>query len=376
MTRRIILLLVIFLLVLPRAGCEMHDVLEPYRLPPHECPHGCAAWADLAASGNRAPQGVVDALWAQGAAPAGAGRACAQPGRAINSSGLSTFTALEYCQPGREQRPPDTMPGAPPEPLGNGSCVTAGFSGAFCLCAGAERFVPTAGGEGAGWGYCRSQAHTPEQINLQLAQSGDTLVVGFVTFPSNDSGVVLPSAEAEPFAGLGPPEAQIWPASEPTAPRRLLQGVSRGWQTPRIDYALSYHKPKYNASGPPLLQPVRAYALHFVKLDRLSPGRRYAYRVRCTGGWSQTFEFTSPPAAGRPTRVALFGDMGVFRTNNMGNLRRGAEAGAFDAIAHIGDHSCKRVHSTRLMARPLTLAAPPRRQTISARTTTGEATAT
>ena len=67
--------------------------------------------------------------------------------------------------------------------------------------------------------------------------------------------------------------------------------------------------------------------------------------------------------------------MGVFRTNNMGNLRRGAEAGAFDAIAHIGDHSCKRVHSTRLMARPLTLAAPPRRQTISARTTTGEATA-
>ena len=45
----------------------MHDVLEPYRLPPHECPHGCAAWADLAASGNRAPQGAVDALWAQGA---------------------------------------------------------------------------------------------------------------------------------------------------------------------------------------------------------------------------------------------------------------------------------------------------------------------
>ena len=305
MTSRIILRLVSSLLVWPRAGCEMHDVLEPYRLPPHECPHGCAAWADLAASGNRAPQGVVDALWAQGAAPEGAGRACAQPGRAVNSSGLSTFTALEYCQPGSERRPPDTLPGAPPEPLGNGSCVTAGFSGAFCLCAGAERFVPTAVGEGAGWGYCRSQAHTPEQINLQLAQSGDTLVVGFTTFPSNDSGVVLPSAEAEPFAGLGPPEAQIWPASEPTA-RRLLQGVSRGWQTPRLDYALSYHKPKYNSSGPPLLQAVRAYGLHFVKLDRLSPGTRYAYRVRCTGGWSQTFEFTSPPAAGRPTRVALF----------------------------------------------------------------------
>ena len=51
--------------------------------------------------------------------------------------------------------------------------------------------------------------------------------------------------------------------------------------------------------------------------------------------------------------------MGVFRTNNMGNLRRGAEAGAFDAIAHIGDHSCKRVHSTRLGARPLTWAATP-----------------
>ena len=103
---------------------------------------------------------------------------------------------------------------------------------------------------------------------------------------------MLPSAEAEPFAGLGPPEAQIWPASKPTA-RRLLQGVSRGWQTPRLDYALSYHKPKYNSSGPPLLQPVRAYALHFVKLDRhvaiqhWFEGDSEAMDVRLRGGHSQ-----------------------------------------------------------------------------------------
>ena len=76
---------------------EMHDVLEPQRLPPMECKRGCATWADLASSGNGADQAAVNMLWQHGAPPANAGSSCAQPGRAVNFTGLSTFTKPADC---------------------------------------------------------------------------------------------------------------------------------------------------------------------------------------------------------------------------------------------------------------------------------------
>jgi hypothetical protein len=80
-----------------RAKAEMYDVIEPRRLSPLECKRGCATWADLAGSGNSADQTLIDRLWQHGAPPANVGSSCAQPGRAVNFTGLSTFTKPTDC---------------------------------------------------------------------------------------------------------------------------------------------------------------------------------------------------------------------------------------------------------------------------------------
>jgi hypothetical protein len=180
----------------------------------------------------------------------------------------------------------------------------------------------------------------PEQVNLQLAGAG-TLVVGFVTFPANESRAV-----GSPQIALPPPEVQFWPTPAPAAgPIIAVEGITRRWATPTVNYALLNHHPHYNATETAQLS--RHYALHFVKLRGLAARVRYHYRVRCGGPWSDTFGFVAPPSSdklgtvhpNRSTRIAVFGDMGVFSWNNMGNLRRLAERGMLDALAHIGDHS-------------------------------------
>eukprot|EP01047_Picozoa_sp_COSAG01_P042213 COSAG01_NODE_3672_length_5809_cov_4.250263_3_plen_550_part_00 len=232
-----------------------------------------------------------------------------------------------------------------PEPhWGTGNCTSAGFSGAFCLCVGARTFHPTRRGAAAGWGYCQPAAHVPEQINLQLAGPG-TLVVSFVTFPTNKSQNGLR------MHAVAPPQAEFWLASPSDGQKRDIvtsNGVTRAWNTPKVDYALQMSKnPRYNATE--IVQPVRTYALHFVRLSQLRHGERYCYRVRAGGAtWSNTFRFTAPASTmleqqalglRRPTRLAVFGDMGVFRWNNMFNLAQRAERGMLDALVHIGDHA-------------------------------------
>eukprot|EP01051_Picozoa_sp_SAG22_P020755 SAG22_NODE_4322_length_1305_cov_1.148425_1_plen_292_part_01 len=261
---------------------DMYDVLEPQKLPPAECPHGCANWNDLASSGNHADQRAVDRLWQHGAPPAGAGDSCAQPGRAVNFTGIGTFNRLQLCP---------LLPAPPhkgekekhaPEPgFGTGNCSQAGYVGAFCLCAGAPFFNASARGAAAGWGHCRSRPHVPEQVNLQLAHSR-ALVVSFVTFP----GASSPPASLPP-----PPEVQYW--EERSGAEATSRGVTRHWASPAVDYALEYHKPPFNRSV--LHQKPRQYFLHFVKLPRLEPLARYRYRVRCGGPWSGNFSVAAPP---------------------------------------------------------------------------------
>jgi hypothetical protein len=152
---------------------NMLDLLQPLKLRPSECTLGCANWADLAGSGSSANQAAVDAAWAAGAPPAGAGNHCAQQGR-----GLGATAGANYTDGWNNSSPwgPDmALPGA---------------YGAFCYCA-----------NNSGWGHCQSPRRTPEQINVQL--SGPTsVVVAFVTFGDVDVR----------DGGAPPPVAQFWPA--------------------------------------------------------------------------------------------------------------------------------------------------------------------
>ena len=302
------LLLLLLLFAITMIGADMHDVLELEKLPPAECPHGCANWAALRSSGNRAEQYAVDRLWQHGRPPARAGSSCAQPGRAVNFTGISTFTPLQLCPLTRAppQKGEKMKKGTEPY-WGAGNCSQAGFAGAFCLCAGAQKFDPGVQGAAAGWGYCRSRANTPEQINLQLSHSGHELVASFVTFPVPAAAGGVPVDDDASVSTLPLPEVQYW-AAEGGGTAKRAEGVTRHWASPAVDYALSFHKPAFNSSL--LQQAVRQYYLHFVKLPRLPPGTRTNYRVRCNGPWSSNFSVVAPPRVGSPTAVAIFGDMG------------------------------------------------------------------
>ena len=178
-----------------------------------------------------------------------------------------------------------------------------GGQGAFCFCAGAD--ARGAVNNDREWGYCSSPLGRPEQINLQVA-SPDTVVVYFVTFESVEPAG-LPVAVLD---GAGDDQAEI-------------QGVTHKYVTP---------------SGK------RVYYMHFVKLAGLAPRSTHSYKVKSGGGaasvWSKVYTFRSPYAGGdgQPTKVDIFGDMGVYEWNNMQNMLADAKALTADAVVHIGDH--------------------------------------
>ena len=82
--------------------------------------------------------------------------------------------------------------------------------------------------------------------------------------------------------------------------------------------------------------------MHFVVFIGLEERTRYFYKVKgeCTG-WSPVYSFRSLYEGNRagPTKFAIFGDMGVYAYNNMGNLERDVDEGRIDAIVHLGDHA-------------------------------------
>ena len=85
----------------------------------------------------------------------------------------------------------------------------------------------------------------------------------------------------------------------------------------------------------------RQYQMHFVKLTGLQPRGKYKYKVSSgtpDAVTSDLFTFTAPYASG-VTKLGIFGDMGVFEYNNMGNLLDDYTAGKIDLIVHMGDHA-------------------------------------
>ena len=146
-------------LQLQLAQANMYDVVEPAKLPPAACPHGCARWDSLKADGYTGPvtQAAANAMWVRGTPPADAAASCAMPGKADVS----------------------------------GETKVEGALGSWCFCKGA----PGSGSGQAHSAYCTAGAGVPEQINVQLV-GPDAVVLAFVTYHDSTAPA------ATPFAGL------------------------------------------------------------------------------------------------------------------------------------------------------------------------------
>ena len=82
----------------------------------------------------------------------------------------------------------------------------------------------------------------------------------------------------------------------------------------------------------------RVYSMHFVRLSNLAPNTNYTYSVRSGASGAATsdsFTFNSGPDLGKPTKINIYGDMGVYTWNNMANLQQDCDAGSADLIVHM-----------------------------------------
>lgn len=144
--------------------------------------------------------------------------------------------------------------------------------------------VPKGVQPGNAWNYCTSYEHVPEQVNVQIA-SADSVVISFVTFPTNTS-LELATSSSIPIVKVG------------TDPKHLNQTVQG---------ATHLHT---TAAGD------RTYLMHFVRLSNLHPKTRYYYAVQdgvtSDSTWSETYNFRSMPAIGDKVVIDIFGDMGVY----------------------------------------------------------------
>ena len=266
-----------------QAQGNMYDVFERHKLPPVECAHGCAAWADAA---EARPELNITAMWAvSGKVPVEAGKYCAIPGMVGGRTGMAAGETT--------------------------ADVLAADAGSFCFCEGTME--PH---------YCVSAHGVAEQINLQIASS-NTIVVGFVTFEAA-MPVEPPIAEF----GMAAASPSLWAAAATE-----LQGISH------------WYMEKSNATctggAGPCATVGRNYTMSFIKFHSLEHSTQYTYRVKSGGQgavWSDTFTFRTPAADGGPTKLGIYGDMGVYAWNNMQNLQEDCRNGDIDAIVHMGDH--------------------------------------
>ena len=145
---------------------------------------------------------------------------------------------------------------------------------------------------------------SPEQVNLQAA-SPEAVVVSFVTFEAD-------APQAPPRATLTGPDS-----------------------TTVVHHGLTHVHTTHGG---------RVYYMHFVRLPTPTPRATYRYTVRSGGAAavdSPTFTFRAPYAAdGEPTRIDIFGDLGVYTWNAMEWLHKDCAAGTdADLIVHMGDHA-------------------------------------
>ena len=143
------------------------------------------------------------------------------------------------------------------------------------------RLVPATAPKAAA--YCVSAKAVPEQINLQIA-SPSAVVVQFVTFedevPTAAPTALLTKGESSNNASA---EAAVVSVSGVTHPYRTAGG--------------------------------RLYYFHFVRLENLLPRQQYSYQVKSGGAGaalSPSFGFRAPYGNdGQPTRIDIFGDLGI-----------------------------------------------------------------
>jgi phosphodiesterase/alkaline phosphatase D-like protein len=82
----------------------------------------------------------------------------------------------------------------------------------------------------------------------------------------------------------------------------------------------------------------RNYTMSFIKFHDLKPSTKYSYRLKSggkTAAWSDTFTFRTPVADGKPSKLGVYGDMGVYAWNDMQNLQEDCRNGDIDAIVHV-----------------------------------------
>eukprot|EP01047_Picozoa_sp_COSAG01_P049027 COSAG01_NODE_4819_length_4719_cov_3.955628_1_plen_609_part_00 len=181
---------------------------------------------------------------------------------------------------------------------------------------------------------CTSGFGVPEQVNVQIA-SGDTVVIGWVTFehtaPTAPPVVLLVESEVEGVMGLPHGGVEVKGVTHKHIPCSVGAAcVGDGWNS------------KTGSTDHPFSRP--PYYMHYVRLAGLKPRAKVGYMVKSgsTGAvWSQKFTFRAPysSAAGGPTRIALYGDMGVYSFNNMQNLFEETVVNqTADLILHAGDH--------------------------------------
>ena len=339
---------------LSTVGATMLDIVEPTKLPPTECPSGCAEWSQFDPS-----------IWTQGRVPKGAGSSCAQPGRGV---GAYAYGSWCYCKPNATDA---ETPAGEWNDDGVGRCETtvkqfgdvppkgfyydtqAGLTGSLyyskttvsldeckAACAGLDGCKYVSWGHGAtpdvGYcyvaktcglddlhrdityyhtyttnrvaptGYCVSGEGVPEQVNVQIA-GPDSIVVSFVTF--------------EKEAPVDAPTMMLARAGAATAGSKTLTGVTHVHKSPSGD---------------------RTYYMHFVRAGGLDARARYDYTVRSGGAGavdSPKYSFRAPYSEGE-TKIDIFGDMGVYSYNNMEQLYGDCvDRETADLIVQMGDHA-------------------------------------
>lgn len=222
----------------------------------------------------------MDQYWVAGKPPAGAGSSCAQQG------------------------------------LGNPNATWGSDMGS-----GAQAHVISAYCVGKSSGQlqmCTSGKGIPEQVNVQVA-SGSSVVLSFVTFEDHEP--------------KDPPVAKLSVNGEKTTVKGVThKHVTVGCTAGSIPGA---------KNKPPTPMDCRVYYMHFIKVSDMKPKATYTYTVQSGGVGatvSKEFSFRAPYSDG-VTKIALYGDMGVYTWNNMQNLYEDVIVNqTSDLIIHAGDH--------------------------------------
>lgn len=147
---------------------------------------------------------------------------------------------------------------------------------------------------------CTSGKGIPEQVNVQVA-SGSSVVLSFVTFE-----------DEEPTE---PPTAKV---TGDNGDEKTIKGVTHK----HVTVGCTAGSIPGAKGAPPTPQECRVYYMHFIKVSDMTPKATYSYTVQSGGAhatMSKKFSFRAPYSEG-VTKIALYGDMGVYTWNNMQNL--------------------------------------------------------